>query len=74
MNLPIAKSFATVIFAMYDDTPIACQGDDDHRKIQVIRERLRNGAELQADALRKSFELGALHGLPVQVWDVQVDS
>lgn len=69
----LADGFATVTFAMYDEAPIACQGDDDHKKIQVVRQQLKMSGDLHHDALQASLELGRLHGLPVQVWDVRSD-
>jgi hypothetical protein len=67
------ENYATVTFAMYDDAPIACQGDDDRKKIQVVREKFEAGRNILAHALRRSAELGKHHGLFVQVWDIQAD-
>jgi hypothetical protein len=63
-------SFATVTFALYDETPIACQGDDDQTKIRVVMRDLKVGEDIHGDALKHSVILGLLHGRYVQVWDV----
>ncbi len=68
-----APGFATVTFAIYDEAPIACQGNDDQRKIRVLRNRLHAGADLHARALEGAVTLAALLGLYVQVWDVALD-
>jgi hypothetical protein len=73
LNSVNRENFATVTFAVYDDAPIACQGDDDRKKIQVIREKFGAGHNIAADALKRSAELGLLHNLFVQVWDIQAD-
>lgn len=67
------ERFATVTFALYDDAPIACQGDDDHTKIQVIRRQMKVSGDLYGDALAASMNLAQIHGLPVQVWDIVHD-
>jgi hypothetical protein len=63
--------FATVTFALYDQTPIACQGNDDQKKIRVLTESVLVGEDIQADALQRSVALMAAHGSYVQVWDIQ---
>ena len=72
MNQQKEKAFATVTFAMYDEAPIACQGDDDQNKIQVFTDNLVVGDDIHGAALRRSITLGALHGSYVQVWEVQI--
>jgi hypothetical protein len=70
VNQTASTAFATVTFAVYDDTPIACQGDDDHRKIRVITRQLA-GDDIDAAALRMSVALGVADDSHVQVWYVQ---
>jgi hypothetical protein len=70
VNQTASTAFATVTFAVYDDTPIACQGDDDHRKIRVITRQLA-GDDIDAAALRMSVVMGAVDDSHVQVWHVQ---
>lgn len=64
--------FATVTFAIYDEAPIACQGDDDIKKVRVIKDRFIAGHDVHGDALRLSVAMGAECGSYVQVWDVEV--
>jgi predicted aconitase with swiveling domain len=66
------ESFAVVTFAIYDEAPIACQGDDDIKKVRVIKDRFIAGHDVHGDALRLSVVMGAECGSYVQVWDVQV--
>jgi hypothetical protein len=66
------KVFATVTFALYDETPIACQGDDDQKKIRVLTDSIPIGYDVHGDALRRSVVLGEARGSYVQVWDVQI--
>ncbi len=73
MRTTSIETFATVTFAVYDDTPIACQGDDDQKKIRVITDRIKGGGNVHAEALRRSLAMAGEHGAHVQVWDVQVD-
>lgn len=61
----------TVTYAMYDETPIACQGNDDRSKIQVIKDRVDSRAEIHSEALKRSVAMSKAHGKHVQVWDVQ---
>jgi hypothetical protein len=65
------ENCVTVTFAMYDETPIACQGDDDRRKIQVIVEHIGDVGDAHAEALRRSVLLSVEHDMYVQVWDIQ---
>jgi hypothetical protein len=69
-NQTVSTAFATITFAIYDDTPIACQGDDDQRKIRVTTRQLA-GDDIDAAALRMSVALGAADDSHVQVWHVQ---
>jgi hypothetical protein len=68
-----ATASATVTFALYDETPIACQGDDDQKKIRVLTVSLPIGHDVHGDALRRSVALAEAHGSYVQVWDVRID-
>lgn len=70
MGEPKTEAFATVTFAVYDDVPIACQGDDDQGKIRVVTQRLEGG-DIHAAALRLSVALGTARGSHVQVWDIE---
>lgn len=70
MSTTVAQAFATVIFALYDEAPIACQGDDDRKKIRVITNSLAVCDDIHGDALKRSLVLGLVHGTYVQVWDV----
>jgi hypothetical protein len=56
MSKTVAQAFATVIFALYDEAPIACQGDDDKKKIRVITNSLAVGDDIHGDALKRSLE------------------
>jgi hypothetical protein len=67
-------TYATVTFAIYDETPIACQGNDDGGKIQVVRKRLQTGEDLLTRALRQSLAMAAQRGTYVQVWEVSCDT
>jgi hypothetical protein len=67
-----AEMFLTVTFAVYDQAPIACQGDDDIRKVRVVKESFIAGHDAHGDALRLSIAMGAECGSYVQVWDVEV--
>lgn len=73
MNTKKAKAFATVTFALYDETPIACQGNDDQKKIRVLTDSLPIGHDIHGDALRRSIALGEAHGSYVQVWDLRIE-
>lgn len=73
VNKPKPETSATVIFAVYDEAPIACQGDDDRKKIRVVTDRL-TGNDIRGDALRLSVALSAAHGSHVQVWDIRNDA
>lgn len=70
MSKPVAQTSATVTFALYAETPIACQGDDDQKKIQVISYNLIASDDIHEDALKRSVALGLKYGTYVQVWDV----
>lgn len=71
MNLHNRVAYATVTFAVFEDAPIACQGNDDQNKIQVVKFRMAQDASLHADALRCAMTLAATHGTHVLVWDVE---
>jgi hypothetical protein len=66
MNKAVAQAFATVTFALYDETPIACQGDDDQKKIRVITNNLIISGDIHGDALKRSVVLGLEYGTYVQ--------
>lgn len=70
MNNVMEQSF-TVTYAMYDETPIACQGNDDQRKIRVITDCLTEKVDVHAEALSHSVALSQSCGAYVQVWDIQ---
>jgi hypothetical protein len=72
MSKEAAEALATVTFAMYDETPIACQGDDDQKKIRVITNNFVVSEDIHGDALKRSVVLGTEHGTYVQVWDVVI--
>ncbi|CAN5257159.1 hypothetical protein BH11PSE11_BH11PSE11_15730 [soil metagenome] len=61
----------TVIFAVHEETPIACQGDDDQTRIGVIREEFSCRGDGPEQALRRSIDLSKQHGKYVQVWDLE---
>ena len=73
VSKPTPETSATVIFAIYDEAPIACQGDDDRKRIRVVKDRLA-GDDIRGDALRLSVALSAAHGSHVQVWDIRNDA
>ena len=61
----------TVTYAMYDEAPIACQGDDDQKRIRVIKDYVSAKDDVYAEALRRSVALSELHETYVQVWGVE---
>lgn len=61
---------ALVTFAIYDEAPIACQGDDDQRKIRVVSQRMPGGADVHARALHCAIAMMVASGVYVQVWQV----
>jgi hypothetical protein len=71
MNNNEERSF-TVTYAMYDEAPIACQGDDDQSKIRVIADCVDSKVDVHAEALKHSIAMSKTYGKHVQVWDVQV--
>ena len=62
---------ALVTFAIYDEVPIACQGDDDQSRIQVIRSSVSAGSDIHRAAQQMAMNLGKEHDVHVQVWDVE---
>ncbi|MBI1891871.1 MAG: hypothetical protein HYS18_14590 [Burkholderiales bacterium] len=66
----VSCEWVTVTYAMYEDAPIACQGDDDQKKIQVITAEFARDDNVHDEALRRSLALSRLHGKYVQVWNV----
>lgn len=73
MSKQTASAFATVTFALYNQAPIACQGDDDLKKIRVLMNSLPISRDIHEDALRRAVALGEAHGCYVQVWDIQLN-
>lgn len=61
-----------VTYAMYDEAPIACQGDDDQSRIQVITHYVDSKIDIHAEAQKRAISMSKAHGKHVQVWEVQV--
>lgn len=70
MNQQGKSATALVTFAIYDEAPIACQGNDDQRKIRVLSKRIEDGSDVQARALACAIAMMRASGAYVQVWQV----
>ena len=65
---------ATVTFAIYDEAPIACQGDDDQARIRIVTVTIPVDINFESVAARHAIVLGASLSAHAQVWDVAFGS